>query len=69
MERIGTEKCGARKSAHEIIERLNIAGAIAGIKKDLRELRVPSARAARLMKIRKGNIILRSFIVNANFSG
>jgi hypothetical protein len=44
-------------------------GAAAGTKKDFREFNTPFARAARLIKKRKGNIILVSLTVRSNFSG
>ncbi len=67
--RIGTEKFGARKMADAIMPRLKNAGARAGIKKERSEFNVPMASAARLIKRRKGNIILINLTVSENFTG
>jgi hypothetical protein len=65
----GTSNFDAKKIADVMIDRFRKTGAKAGTKKDLREFNTPFASAARLIKKRKGNIILVSFTVRANFSG
>ena len=68
MPRTGSSSDGASNSAETIMQTLKNTGPRAGAAKALRELRIPMVKAARLMKIRYGNMIRVRVVVRFNRS-